>query len=345
MGSVKFFHHRFSNVPRRSDNDAQKNKRKKQTSLESSSNQISWLSPCFAYTLYDTSAGISAMMMMSMKMKLLCTAAAVFSLLNGTRSAAFQASSLGKKKSVPTNTSFQQSRQRVPAAIPSSSAGYSQLLRPTSNLQLNGFFGNFLDQIKKEIAPAKPIVAPKKYDAVVIDPDFRIAGVFLALGILLDQIPYIQFLLGLPVTALGLLFLVQTFRLRFVFDEENCLELKTTNNMFFSDQKQVVDDLNDAGENVIVGGRNRWKCDTIVNYDFFPKGWIDDNPIGPVLVYFKETQTDSSTWNEGPGKSANDPVKIAAGTAVAGQVHFFPTVCNAQQIRAEFAKRACGKVE
>jgi Protein of unknown function (DUF3119) len=90
----------------------------------------------------------------------------------------------------------------------------------------------------------------------------------------------------------------------------------------------------------IVGNATRLSTMT-----FFPKGWIDDNPIGPVLVYFKETQTDSSTWNEGPGKSANDPDKIAAGTAVAGQVHFFPTVCNAQQIRAEFAKRGCGKVE
>jgi hypothetical protein len=203
--------------------------------------------------------------------------------------------------------------------------------RPTT--QLNGFFGNFLEKAQKTTEPEQP-----EYDTVVIDPDFRVAGAFLALGLLLDQIPYVQILLGLPVTALGILFLVQTFRIRFVFDEENCLELKTSS---------ITDggNLKDSGENVVVGGANRWKCDSIVNYDFFPKGWIDDNPIGPVLVYFKETQTDPSTWNEGPGKSANDPEKIAAGKAVAGQVHFFPTVCNAQQIRAEFEKRGCGKIQ
>lgn len=168
-----------------------------------------------------------------------------------------------------------------------------------------------------------------RFEPVTVEPDFRVAGLFLALGAVLDTIPYIQWTLGLLTTALGLLFLVQTFRLRFVFDEENCLALQSGD---------------DVGENVVVGGANRWACDTIVNYDFFPKGWIDDNPIGPVLVYFKETQTPRESWNDGPGRSANGPEKIAAGEAVAGQVHFFPAVCNAQQIRAEFEKRGCGKV-
>jgi Protein of unknown function (DUF3119) len=187
------------------------------------------------------------------------------------------------------------------------------------------------------VAQAPPPPQKPQYDNVTIDPDFRVAGLFLAIGIVLDQIPYIQWTLGLFTTLLGVLFLVQTFRIRFVFDEDNCLELKTTS--FGSDS------IEDAGENIIVGGANRWACDKIVNYDFFPKGWIDDNPVGPILVYFKETQTPEETWNEGPGKSANDPEKIAAGKAVAGQVHFFPTVCNAQQIRAEFEKRGCQKID
>lgn len=171
-----------------------------------------------------------------------------------------------------------------------------------------------------------------QYEPVVIEPDFRVAGAFLALGGLLDTIPYIQLFLGLPVTALGILFLVQTFRIRFIFDADNNLEL-------------VMGDGSSTGENVVVGGANKWACDTIVNYDFFPAGWIDSNPIGPILVYFKETQTDKSKWNEGPGASANEESKIAAGQAVAGQVHFFPAVCNAQQIRAEFEKRQCGKID
>jgi hypothetical protein len=90
-------------------------------------------------------------------------------------------------------------------------------------------------------------------------------------------------------------------------------------------------------------GATRWDTETIINYDFFPKGWID-GPVGPTLVYFKETQTPADSWNEGPGKLANDPDKIASGAAAPGQVHFFPAVCNAQQIRDEFAKRNCRKI-
>jgi hypothetical protein len=92
----------------------------------------------------------------------------------------------------------------------------------------------------------------------------------------------------------------------------------------------------------VVGGANRWTYDSFVNYDFFPKGWIDQ-PQGPILVYFKETQTPSDMWNEGPGKSANSEEKIAAG-AVPGQVHFFPALCDTNQLRAEFEKRGCAKL-
>ena len=36
---------------------------------------------------------------------------------------------------------------------------------------------------------------------------------------------------------------------------------------------------------------------------------------------------------------ANDEEKIRSGIAVPGQVHFFPAVCNAEQLRAEFQRR------
>lgn len=184
---------------------------------------------------------------------------------------------------------------------------------------------------KPEVEPET--IAPK-FDTVVIDPDFRVGVAFLAVGALLDQIPYIQWTLGLFTTLLGILFVVQTFRIRFVFDE-TALELATV---------AQNGELETSGENVIVGGANRWKTATIVNYDFFPKGWID-GPVGPILVYFKETQTPEDSWNEGPGKLANDPDKVAAGDAIAGQVHFFPAVCNAQQMRDEFEKRGCRKLQ
>ena len=116
-------------------------------------------------------------------------------------------------------------------------------------------------------------------DEVVIGKDFRLSAIFLGGGLLLDQIPYLQLTLGPIMTLLGILFLVQTFRLKFVCDAST-----------FSLQDASSED--SVGENVIVGGENRWTYDSFVNYDFFPAGWVDQ-PQGPILVYFKETQTPS----------------------------------------------------
>jgi hypothetical protein len=164
---------------------------------------------------------------------------------------------------------------------------------------------------------------------VVIDKDFRLAGVFLSLGLLLDTIPWIQLTLGPLVTLLGALFLVQSFRLNFVCDKD-AFELQMGSG-------------EDVGENIVVGGENRWDYDKFVNYDFFPKGWIDQ-PQGPILVYFKENQTSSDKWNEGPGKSANSAEALAKGSKP-GQVHFFPALCNTKQLRAEWERRGCTKME
>ena len=123
---------------------------------------------------------------------------------------------------------------------------------------------------------------------------------------------------------MGILFLVQTFRIKFIFTEDNDFLLLSGGE-------------EDPGENVVVGGANRWACDTIVNYDFFPA--IDSSPVGPILIYFKETQTPSESWNEGPGAIAN-----SGEGKVQGQVHFFPAVCSGEQIREEFEKRGCGKL-
>lgn len=163
---------------------------------------------------------------------------------------------------------------------------------------------------------------------VVIAKDFRLSAIFLGAGLLLDNIPYLQLTLGPLVTVLGVLFLVQSFRLDFVCDDST-----------FSLQDTTKDDT--VGENVIVGGENRWTYDSFVNYDFFPKGWIDQ-PQGPILVYFKETQTPSDKWSEGPGASANSDDALAKG-AVKGQVHFFPALCNTQQLRAIWEKN-CSKL-
>jgi hypothetical protein len=245
---------------------------------------------------------------MMMKVSLLAVA------LTATTSHAFVVSPATKQtlSSTPTGMMAQQQQMR----------------RPTTSLQ--SFLTDlFSPKTKVAKAPPKPV-----FEKVVIDPDFRVAALFLTSGILLDLVPYAQLTIGPIFTLLGLLFLVQTFRIRFVFDEEGAFELKTSSSS---------EDLGSSGENRIVGGANRWDTETIINYDFFPKGWID-GPVGPILVYFKETQTPSDSWDEGPGKLANDPDKIASGAAAPGQVHFFPAVCNAKQIRDEFDKRNCRKI-
>jgi hypothetical protein len=59
---------------------------------------------------------------------------------------------------------------------------------------------------------------------------------------------------------------------------------------------KVGDQLEESGENVFVGGKNRWRYSTFVNWELW---W----PQFPILVYFKETQTKPE-----------------------GQIHFFPVI-------------------
>jgi hypothetical protein len=153
---------------------------------------------------------------------------------------------------------------------------------------------------------------------VYINPDFRLSSIFLVGAIVFAQLPYLKFVLAPIAGLLGILFLVQTFRLKFVCDSE-AFELLNTSK--------------ESGENILVGGKNRWTYDSFVNYEFFPKGWIDQ-PQGPILVYFKETQT-----QKGQGASAN----LIEG-AVPGQAHFFPALCNTKQLRAEWEKKGCTKL-
>ena len=62
-----------------------------------------------------------------------------------------------------------------------------------------------------------------------------------------------------------------------------------------------------------MGGANRWKYDSFVNWEFFPSVDL------PILVYFKETQTPQDQWDVGPGQWANGADALAKG-AVKGQV-------------------------
>lgn len=130
---------------------------------------------------------------------------------------------------------------------------------------------------------------------VVPDPDYRIPIVLLGFtgGLVYSD----NIIAAIPVGLLGLLLLVQATRVRFVFDDE-ALEVR------------VGDELKESGENAFVGGKNRWKYSTFVNWEFW---W----PNFPILVYFKETQTKPE-----------------------GQIHFFPIIFNGKQLYDVMVERA-----
>ncbi|KAL2931381.1 Ribose-phosphate pyrophosphokinase [Bienertia sinuspersici] len=151
----------------------------------------------------------------------------------------------------------------------------------------------------------RKVKAKSKRETVVPDPDYRIPIVLLgATGALV----YTDNLLAaMPVGLLGLLlvqltmscmvFLFQATRVKFVFDDE-ALEVKEDS------------ELNESEQNVFVGGKNRWKYSTFVNWEFW---W----PNFPILVYFKETQT-----------------------KLEGQIHFFPIIFNGKQLYDVMVERA-----
>lgn len=165
---------------------------------------------------------------------------------------------------------------------------------------------------------------------VVIKEDFKFAGACLLLG---PSILFAPWLFGGFISLLGLLLIVQTLRIRFVFDDE-AFEVKTKD---FDEILSPDSALVKTGDNFAVGGDNRWAYSSFVNWEFFPSVDL------PLLVYFKETQTPKEKWEVGPGKIANSPEALAKGAAN-GQVHFFPCIADAQQIKAEFEKRGCARL-
>ncbi|KAL8152581.1 hypothetical protein V2J09_010341, partial [Rumex salicifolius] len=137
--------------------------------------------------------------------------------------------------------------------------------------------------------------AKAKRETRVPDADYRIPIVLLGLtgGLVYTD----NIIPAIPVGLLGLLLLVQATRVRFVFDDE-ALEVR------------VGDELKESGENAFVGGKNRWKYSTFVNWEFW---W----PNFPILVYFKETQTKPE-----------------------GQIHFFPIIFDGKQLYDVMVERA-----
>ena len=96
---------------------------------------------------------------------------------------------------------------------------------------------------------------------VVVDPDYKVAIGFLGVGLAVIAAPY---LIGTPLLILGAVLVLQTLRIRFVFDDD-AFEVKTKPLDALFEQG-----LGATGDNFAVGGDNRWTFDSFVNYDFFP---------------------------------------------------------------------------
>ncbi|KAI3946408.1 hypothetical protein MKW92_042797 [Papaver armeniacum] len=134
-----------------------------------------------------------------------------------------------------------------------------------------------------------------KRETVIPGPDYRLPVGFLGLA---GGLAYTDNLFGaVPVGLIGLLLLVQSTRVKFVFDDE-ALEVK------------IGEQLEESGENAFVGGKNRWKYSSFINWELW---W----PNFPILVYFKETQTKPE-----------------------GQIHFFPVIFNGKQLYDVMVERA-----
>eukprot|EP00246_Nothoceros_aenigmaticus_P007536 TRINITY_DN21417_c0_g1_i1.p1 TRINITY_DN21417_c0_g1~~TRINITY_DN21417_c0_g1_i1.p1 ORF type:complete len:226 (+),score=34.77 TRINITY_DN21417_c0_g1_i1:188-865(+) len=138
---------------------------------------------------------------------------------------------------------------------------------------------------------------PQKIQSKIVipDPDYRIPVVLIgAAGI---NVYGDNLAAAVPLGILGFFLLFQASRVKFVFEDED-LEVK------------IGDELKESGENAFVGGKNRWKFSSFVNWEFW---W----PSFPVLVYFKETQTKPE-----------------------GQIHFFPILFNGKQLYDVMVERA-----
>ncbi|XP_051181672.1 uncharacterized protein [Lolium perenne] len=159
-------------------------------------------------------------------------------------------------------------------------------LRSTANLPCRGYFPGLAHGRKQQRRTSVVSVFGRKAkitrETVVPDPDYRLPIAILGIA---GAFAYADNLLAAaPVGLLGLLLLFQ--------------------------EVKVGNQLQESGENVFVGGKNRWKYSTFVNWELW---W----PQFPILVYFKETQTKPE-----------------------GQIHFFPVIFNGRQLYDTMVERA-----
>ena len=203
-------------------------------------------------------------------------------------------------------------------------------MRVCSILLLLPLAGAFHSRSPRATSTSRIHRSPRKLvpKAVVIDPSYNLAvgaggigGLFgfktaIARGFIKD-LPPLKIKDWAP-SAVFLFFAAfltfQTTNLRFTIDDDNFALVSSSTGQ--------------SGENIVVGGSNRWKLSTITNYALLPN---DDFPI---LVYFKETQTPADAMVDAPIVVDDAP----------GQAHFFPAIARTSQIIEGFKARGVTKL-
>ena len=111
------------------------------------------------------------------------------------------------------------------------------------------------------LAPSRArLAASPRMDTATPGPDYKLAGSFVLLGALTLAAPW---LVGGFLLLFGILLVVQTLRIRFVFDDE-AIEVKTIDLLSADGALAAITGgpapLEKTGENFAVGGENRWRC-------------------------------------------------------------------------------------
>mmetsp|Transcript_5968 Transcript_5968/g.8861 ORF Transcript_5968/g.8861 Transcript_5968/m.8861 type:complete len:213 (-) Transcript_5968:7-645(-) len=206
------------------------------------------------------------------------------------------------------------------------------LLLSTIALSTNAFFlpsaRRVSTFIPEHISTASPTTTKLQMGLDLVDPSYNLAIGAFSVGLTGGFLEDLRdkngekLLTAKPFGALALLFTLfagflafQTTTLRFGFDDDSFSLVKSNGSSM--------------GENVVVGGENKWAYSSFQNYDFLPSSNF------PILVYFREDQTPVGNREEVPIVVDN----------LDGQVHFFPAISNVKQLEEGFAKHGCSHIE
>lgn len=119
---------------------------------------------------------------------------------------------------------------------------------------------------------------------------------------------------------LGIYVYKQTQRVRCVFDK--------TSFEFKNIHKPTNTLVTKPNQNYVKGGINRWECDTVTDYGYFP------SKSYPLITWFQETETPHNQWGQyGPWG------KVVTMNPRAPAIHYFPGFIDMDQWEYEMKRR------